>query len=133
MAKPFEPRPLNSRERALIDFLLSVNFPGRDELRSQVDNVEVVGIRACGCGTVDLRVIEPGVRSPSELRVPIEAHSDAPPVDVLLFVDHGLLSMLELVFYDDQKSRSFPTPNELKLWARPARKPQAQGPLSSSD
>lgn len=123
MAEPFKPRPLNPSEHALVDLLLSADFPGCDELRSQVDNVEVIGICKCGCGTADLRVKEPAVRSPSESPIPIEAHSDTPPVDVLLFVDQGLLSMLELVFYDDRKPRPFPKPNELKLWARPPRKP----------
>jgi len=133
MTEPFEPRPLNPSERALIDLLLSADFPGCDELRSQVDNVEVVGTCKCGCGTVDLRVKEPAVRSRSGSPVPAEARCDAPPIDVLLFVDHGLLSLLELVFCDDRKPRAFPKPNELKLRVRPSRKPQIQGPPTSSN
>src|SRR5690348_70359 len=63
MTKSIEPRPLSSEERALVEFLLSAEFPGRDELNSQLGVAEVVGICECGCGTVTLAVRGPAARA----------------------------------------------------------------------
>ena len=115
--KPTEPRPLSTDERTLIEFLLSVEFPGRDELRDQLNHVEVVGICECGCGSIDLNVTGAPARSPTESLVPSEAHTEG--LDVLIFTRGGVLSLLELTFYDDKAPRSFPKPSDLKLWMRP--------------
>jgi hypothetical protein len=53
-------RSLRDDERALLDFLLSADFPGRDELRKQADTASVVGECQCGCGTIELQV-KPGL------------------------------------------------------------------------
>jgi hypothetical protein len=95
MTQTSQPRPLNAEERSLIEFLLSVDFQGRDELLKQLDAVEV-GCD-CGCGSLDLKVGGPKLFSPSESPIPVEAYNDA--VEVLLFVRGGLLSYLEFVFY----------------------------------
>jgi len=117
LSKPIEPRPLSKDERALIEFLLSAEFRGRDELRDQLDHVEVVGICECGCGSIDLNVTGAPVRSPTESLIPSEAHTEG--LDVLVFARGGVLSLLELVFYDDNAPRPFPKPTDLKLWMRP--------------
>jgi hypothetical protein len=123
MSKPMEPRPLSTDERALVEYLLSVDFPGRDELWNQLGDVEVVGICECGCGSVDLSVTGTLVRSLAESLIPSEGHAEG--LDVLIFARGGVLSLLELVFYDDKAPRPFPKPSDLTLWIRPEPNGQA--------
>jgi len=121
MTQPVNPRPLSAEEKALADFLLSAEFPGRDELRVQLDSVKVVGICECGCGTVELAVEGDVPRSVCREPIPIEAHDDA--LDVLLFVRDGVLSSLEIVDYKDRRPLPYPRPSDLELWPRPPSKP----------
>ena len=53
-------RPLTHRERAVLDALLSADFPGVEALRAEAEDVEVVGGCGCGCPSIDFRK-EPGV------------------------------------------------------------------------
>jgi len=53
-----QPRSLTSKERALLDVLLS-SPRARDELREQVKSVQVVAACWCGCPSVNLAV-DPG-------------------------------------------------------------------------
>jgi hypothetical protein len=110
-------RSLRDDERALLDFLLSTDFPGRDELRKQAETVRVIAECQCGCGTIELQV-EPGL-PPARVNgpIPIEAYGDA--IDVLLFARNGVLGSLEIVFYADPPERPYPRPDQLKLWKRP--------------
>ncbi|MFC8190617.1 hypothetical protein ACFUMH_03005 [Cellulomonas sp. NPDC057328] len=58
-------RPLTARERAALDALLSVDFPGVDALRAQAAAV-VADTEACtcGCGTVELVTAAPPASVP---------------------------------------------------------------------
>jgi len=115
-----EPRPLSLDERALMDFLLSAEFPGRDELKSQLEVAQAVGICECGCGTVDFAVNDSVARAVCREPIPVEAYG--PAIEVLLFVRDGILSSLEIVDYEDKRPLPYPQPTDLKLWARPSRK-----------
>jgi hypothetical protein len=53
-------RSLTQRERAVLDALLSVDFPDVEALRAQARDVEVVGVCGCGCPSIDFRK-EPGL------------------------------------------------------------------------
>lgn len=48
-----EPRPLTSRERAVLDLLLAADFPAAEALRAQAKTVEVVDTCGCGCPSID--------------------------------------------------------------------------------
>ncbi|MFC8721942.1 hypothetical protein, partial [Kitasatospora sp. NPDC057198] len=48
------PRPLNAAERAVLEHLLSADFPGAAELRAGLDELEVVGAWFPGSLSVDL-------------------------------------------------------------------------------
>src|SRR5690349_4779712 len=50
-----DPRPLTTRERAVLEALLSVDFPGVENLRRQANEVLVVGKCNCGCPSVDFQ------------------------------------------------------------------------------
>lgn len=120
-------RSLRAEEKALLDFLLSAEFPGRDELKEQVEDVRVVGECECGCGTIELAVQPGTVPARTEKSIPIEAYAEA--LDVLLFARDGVLGMLEIVFYADPPQRPYPRPDQLKLWPRPTS--QVKGVRSS--
>jgi hypothetical protein len=112
-------RPLRADERALLAFLLSADFPGRHELRTQAETVIVTGECECGCGAIGLHV-ETGLHAANvEKSIPIEAYADA--LDVLLFTRDGYLTSLEIVFYAQTPERPYPRPEQLTLWARPRR------------
>jgi hypothetical protein len=117
MAQFPQPRELKPNERALMEFLFTADFPGRNELKEQVDRVEVVGDCDCGCGTIDLAVKEPFVRAASREPISVEAHGDG--IEVLLFVRDGLVSSLEIVDYGDSRPLIYPSPATLQLWVPP--------------
>ncbi|HEX8863716.1 MAG TPA: hypothetical protein VGC06_32360 [Actinomycetes bacterium] len=50
-----DPRPLTRREQEVLEALLSVDFPGVDNLRRQANEVLVVGECSCGCPSVDFQ------------------------------------------------------------------------------
>jgi hypothetical protein len=110
-------RALLPKEKALLEFLLSVDFPGRDELREQLDHVKVIWTCDCGCGTVTLRLKDQVPRAAVARYIPVEAHSKK--VDVMLFVRDGQLFSLELAFHDQHSPKEFPDPEDLKLWVPP--------------
>lgn len=113
-------RPLTSREREVLDFLLSVETPGVDELRRQAD-FTLAKSWDCGCASIDLIVDqERSPRSSITRRPALEAASkerEEPKqvFDLLLWVDDGWLSGIELVEYGFERHEDapdvFPEPN----------------------
>ncbi len=115
------PRPLSPVERGVLDGALRLDFPGVAALRRQA--VPAQGTRGCdcGCGTIALHVPE---------QVP-EAHvTDRTPADgtvvdadgaavggLLLFVDDGRLSALEVYSLDDEVL-AMPAPDRV-IWHDP--------------
>jgi hypothetical protein len=121
MTKFSHPRSRTSDEKALLDFLLSSDFPGCQELKAQADSVQAVGACDCGCGTIDLAANDPAARATCREPIPVEAYGAG--VDVLLFVQDGLLSCLEIVDHGDNRPLPFPRPARLTVWIRPSLKP----------
>ena len=110
-------RRLRLEERALLDFLLSADFPGREELKSQAESVTVVGECQCGCGTIDFQVDPTCAAAKLDKSVPIEAYGDS--LDILLFAGRGFLQMLEIIYYGDPSEKPYPRPEHLMLGTRP--------------
>lgn len=116
------PRPLSEAEKHVLTKMLSIDFPGAEELRSQVSRALVVGKCDCGCPTVDIEV-EPGV-SPSPVRArhrltPVEGRvkplGGEPTADIILFVDDGRLACLEYVAYSDPAPSGWPHPDRIRV------------------
>lgn len=86
-------RVLNAPEIAILEWLLSVDFPGVDQPRQQARQAA-----AERDGMIINLVVEPGAPRARVLqRVPVQAVVDGDGFDggLLLYVDDGLLSALE--------------------------------------
>lgn len=94
-------RKLDDRERGLLEKLLEVEFPGRDELRAQLASVTAKQIEKDG--TLKLRC-DLGPPATTKFRLVAEAmckDADGGQISVLLHVDkEGFLHMLEIIKYD---------------------------------
>ena len=106
-------RPLKPNERKLLEFLLSAEFPGREELASQMESLRVSRECECGCGTINFVANESVSCAVCRAPIPVEARGSG--VDVLLFVRRGLLSSLEVVYYSDARPLPYPRPEGLEL------------------
>ena len=98
-------RPLSANEQALVDAMLSPEFPGVEGLREQAKSLLARPGCTCGCGTIDLLPQGSPPRSaatspaPSEGRVRNAAGDEVG--GLLLFIRHGLLESLEVYSYDE--------------------------------
>jgi hypothetical protein len=117
-----EPRPLNDAERAILDALLTPEFPGSAQLWSQMPDAVVVGRCDCGCPTVNISVAKTAPRSDAALNGPLAPYegrvaplSDEPVGDLLLFVNDGYMSSLEYVFYTDTPPMEWPRLDRVEI------------------
>ena len=109
-------RPLKTNERELLTKLLDVNFPGRDELRQQLETaaakvIDENGSLALQCG--------PGRPAPVKCRVATEgecADADGIAIHVLLHVKDGMMHELEVFKDDGSPIRNPPAARDLVLF-----------------
>ncbi|MGC1215464.1 MAG: hypothetical protein WA890_29935 [Micromonospora sp.] len=102
-------------EHAVIDKLLSVDFPGSEQLRAQLLHTAVVGVCDCGCATVSLRVdTSATVAAPVISSAPVSADISVGDqyAGVVLLVDNGYLSYLE-VYSIGEPVRALPPLEEI--------------------
>ena len=112
--------PLTHRQREILDFLLSVDMPGVDDLRRQAEFAESAGPWAECCPSISLSIDRERAPQSSIRRSPaIEAWSrerDDPEClfDLLIFLDEGWLSTIELVHYGESDTglSEFPPPDD---------------------
>lgn len=115
-------RPLTPDERAIVDLLLSRDFPRVIELRRQAAVTQAGSPCGCGCPSIELAVPDAPPRAelrdglaPVELRVsPTGAE---PAADVILFLRDGRLSYLEYVSYGDAPVPGWPEPSRFSLFS----------------
>ena len=105
------PRPLTDREAEILDFLLGIDEHRLAPLRGQARTAVVAGTCACRCATINLAV-DRDSGSPANLCSPVvsadsRATSGRPAVGLLLFLDEGWLSLLE-IWYIDAPPAEFP-------------------------
>jgi hypothetical protein len=93
-------RQLSDRERGLLEKLLEVSFPGRDELRTQLSSVTAKQIEEDG--TLELRC-DSGLPSPRKQTLAWEGmwkDADGGDGTVMLHVgQNGFMNMLEIIKY----------------------------------
>lgn len=104
-------RPLSANEGALVDALLTPDFPGVEALRDQAKSLLARSGCSCGCGTIDLLPQGDPPHSAAVNPAPSEGlirNADGDEVNgLLLFIRHGLLASLEVYSFDDP----LPLPN----------------------
>lgn len=106
-----QPRPLTDLERAVLQKLLTVEFPGAGDLRAQLPHALVVGCCTCGCATITLAV-DASSAAPAAVTSGAPVSADISDEDqdagVILLVDNaGYMSCLEVYSIGDPV-REFP-------------------------
>jgi hypothetical protein len=106
-----ERRPINEREEAILDRLLS-DDETLAQLRTQVPQLVVIARCACGCPTVEFehpRVAPDVVSRPLNIEGRASGGASEAPIDILVFETGGYLSGLELVSYGAHAPQEWPT------------------------
>jgi hypothetical protein len=100
-------RPLDEREVALLNLLLSVDFPGVDRLRDQVPACRVAGPWSVGSASVDLVVADAAAAAESvnDGPAPITACVYQPAGELigelLVWIGAGRLTAIECAWFTD--------------------------------
>jgi hypothetical protein len=109
-------RALTVDERALLERLLSVEFPGRDELRRQLN---VVTARSTDVQGILSLNVDPNLAANVKCRIPAEgecADTDGVMIHVLLHVVDGRMAELEIYKNDGSAVRRPPSPEALSIF-----------------
>jgi hypothetical protein len=109
-------RPLTDYELALLNKLLEPDFPGRDELRTQMGSLKAR--ERFEDGTLQLQC-GPEPRVPVRARVPSEGECvdvDGVMIHVLLHVENGVMNELEVFKDDGSTICRRPSPDALALF-----------------
>jgi hypothetical protein len=117
---PVDPRPLNKAERSVLNHILSEDFDGASELRSQVDQVEVVAVWSLNSTSVHFRVRGSVLRSTqSGGHVPVTAEvlnaSGEYVGELLLWLECGVLSALEYAWVTDEMPTVLPDVESISI------------------
>jgi hypothetical protein len=112
------PRPLTEREKAVLQFLLSPQFPGVDDLRDQAMDV----LAEDELSDPSISLVSNKLRAKQAVGVlanPVRAlttHSLQDPqiVQLFLFVRDGWLDMIDLTWYGDEMPTELPDPSSFR-------------------
>jgi hypothetical protein len=117
-------RDLTPDERGVLDLLLTRRFQGRDALAAQARMVQTTG-PSCSCGCPSFELRPDTTLPPADVaeRMPTDAHGTdqgGNPVGVLLFVDDGYLSEVEVYSVDGSGFAGLPDASTLELsqWSK---------------
>jgi hypothetical protein len=117
---PITPRELTRAEREVLEFMLSADFDGVDELRAQIPHCRVVAVWVAGQPSVDLAVpetIAPARLPDGEIPSGSEVHDRAGQYlgEVLVWVGGGYLSAIEYAWVTDETPERLPDVSTMKL------------------
>ena len=115
--RPDAARPLTERQREILRFLLPPDLPQRDVFLKQAAAARVSARCPCGCATIHLS-IDPTAAPRAEVALPYNAvdattgacHELDRSFELLLFIEDGWLSYVEIVYYGDEPPAEFPPP-----------------------
>ncbi|MCF4121737.1 hypothetical protein L1785_12160 [Antribacter sp. KLBMP9083] len=117
-------RPLSGHERAILDLLLSGDFPGSAKLRTQAESVQVSAACGCGCGSYDVDVTDPHApRAPlPDGPIPQELSVTDPDGtlygSIIMLAQDGLLAYLDFHTWDDRSISGLPPLEHLSVVRR---------------
>ncbi len=103
-------RSLTHRERAVLDALLAVDFPGVQHLRHEADTAVVVRGCDCGCPSIDL-----SPQSRGGMAICVNAAADDGISGLFLFTIGGHLGGIEWVGASERDPTEFPDPATLTV------------------
>ncbi|MFT9478606.1 hypothetical protein [Streptomyces sp. 11-1-2] len=114
------PRHLQAAEISVLKKVLSVQFPGAEQLRQQLPQTRVVGRWGSDSPSVDLEVVEPFPRAEvSDGVIPaigaVKDSSGELVGELLLWVSDGCLSALEYSWYTDEAPVVLPGPHDVTV------------------
>lgn len=120
---PIGPRPLSEAERRVLAHVLSIEFAGASELRSQLDQVEVIAQWSLDSTSVDFRVRDATARSPQRVGIiPVNAHvlneSGDYVGELLVRLEDGVLAGLEYAWVTDDMPTVVPDIEQIRLSPR---------------
>ncbi len=110
-------RPLSDREREIISRVLhAARMPGADQLLAQLPFVQV---RAGVTTFLDLEVPHTGSRAscadgPLPVRAFVTEECGETVGEILIWVEQGYLSGLELAWFTDEPPAGWPTPEQVQ-------------------
>ncbi len=108
------PRALTETERAIAqDLLAGAELPELDLLREQLDVAQAVGRCECGCPTISLLVDHSQAHPASYSGKPV-ATADYDGGSIMIWVERGWLSQLEIYWWSDDPPRALPPPDQLQ-------------------
>jgi hypothetical protein len=103
---------VNERELEVLEYLLSLDFPGRDELQAQVQHAHVISRDPDWIEfAVDKAAPDADVRTVPAVET-LVSESD-PPIEILLHARAGRLKVLEVVTYGEPAPDELPPPDLL--------------------
>jgi hypothetical protein len=114
------PRPLTQDERALLDFLLGLEFPGVEELRKQARHAQETGGEPCPCGCPSFGpIVDRSLADRAELAFDVpfvvssawEQPEGTPGGDCILFQEDGWLKAVEITWLGDEPPSTLPPPS----------------------
>ena len=111
-----ELRPLSSKETRLLNRLLEENFPGREQIATQLKNSLVEQIDQHGC--LEFHNVE-GSPANVKSRIPVEGEfedADGVSIHVLLHVVDKRIKSLEIYKDDSSEIIRMPEPRNLRLF-----------------
>lgn len=121
---PVTPRPLNGHEAAVLRHILSAEFEGAPELRTQVSLMEVVAVWGLGSVSVDFRLRErtasPSAQRAGRLPVHAEVMNEAGQYvgELLVWLHEGVLAALEYAWVTDDMPTALPPVESIRLRGR---------------
>lgn len=115
-------RDLNNYEKEVIGKLLENPFPGRDEIRKQIQRSKVRTIEEYkdNYGSIEF-VVQTDLKVPVLQRVPVVGRAydvDKVPIEMLLHVVDGKVRELEFVKADGSPIKTFPSVEEFVIIVR---------------
>ena len=118
------PRALTDIERSMLEYLLSENFPGAVEYRSQAAGAVVTERCPCGCLDIDLAV-SPDDLSADDAGYWIRAWSETQQVSLALDTVAGRLVGVRMMWFGNEEHRLDPdfSTFEIELIAPEDRRP----------
>lgn len=113
-------RPLDDRERAVLDALLRFDAPDADVLRLQAATARARRSCACGCPTIEFSVDAAAPRAARDyMPWPVDGNGTECRLDAILFVRDGMLTEMEAVPHDDDPPSDWPDPSEFEFYVLP--------------